>query len=116
MCLSGFLIRMVGKGDALSPLIFDFALEYAIRRFQVDLEGLKLNDMHQLLIYDDYNILRCCVRTIKNNTDTSGAGGVETGIEEMLIKLCIWSCLGIRKLDEFTMLTLVIGPLKVRNG
>jgi hypothetical protein len=57
------------KGDALSPLLFNFDLECAIRRFQVNLEGLKLNDMHQLLIYGDYNILGCCVHTIKHNTD-----------------------------------------------
>jgi sorting nexin-29 len=46
------------EGDALSPLLFNFVLEYAIKRVQAYKGGVTLNGTHQLLVYaDDINIL-----------------------------------------------------------
>ena len=55
--------------DDLSPLLFNFALEYAIRRVHVNQDGLKLNGTHQLLAYTDDNILGGIVDTVKKNAE-----------------------------------------------
>jgi len=36
------------QGDALSPLLYSLAFKYAIRRVQVNQDGLKLDGAHQL--------------------------------------------------------------------
>jgi hypothetical protein len=43
ICLICFLLGWLKQGDALSPLHFTFALEYAIRRVQVNQDGFKLS-------------------------------------------------------------------------
>ena len=39
------------QGDALSPLLFNFALEYAIIRFQVNQDGFKLLETELFLLF-----------------------------------------------------------------
>jgi len=66
-----FLLRnSLKQGDALWPLLFTCAFEYAIRRVQVNQDGLKLNDTHHLLVYaDDVNILGGSVHTVTENAE-----------------------------------------------
>jgi hypothetical protein len=54
------------EGDALSPLLLNFVLEYAIRRVQINRNVLKLNGTCKLLVYvSDGNILGGGVHTTK---------------------------------------------------
>jgi hypothetical protein len=54
------------QGDALSPFLFHFALDYAIRKVQVHKEGLKLKGTQQILVYaDDDSTLGGRVQSIK---------------------------------------------------
>ena len=70
------------QGDALSPLLFNCALEYAIRRVQVNQEGLILYGTHQLLVYaDDVNMLGESVHSIRENAESLVVASKEIGLE-----------------------------------
>jgi len=72
----------LNQGDAVSSLLFNFALEYGIRRVQVYLNGLKLRGTHQLLFYaNDVNILRGNVVTVKENAEALIVASKEIGLE-----------------------------------
>ena len=63
-------------------MLFNFALEYAIRRVQVNQDGLKLNGTHQLLAYaDDVNILGGSMHIVKENAEALVAAAREIGLE-----------------------------------
>jgi hypothetical protein len=69
----------LNQGDALSPLLFNFALEYAIRQVQENQVELKLNGAHQHLAYaDDVNLLE---DNINKNTETVTDASKEVGLE-----------------------------------
>jgi hypothetical protein len=70
------------EGDALSPLLLNFSLDFAIKRLHVNQDGLKFNGTHQLLVYAvDVNKLGGSVHDIKKNTEALEVASKENGVE-----------------------------------
>ena len=70
------------QGNASMPLLFNFALENAIRRVQIYQDDLKLNGTHLLLVYSDgVNILGGSIHIIKENAETLAVASKYIGLE-----------------------------------
>jgi hypothetical protein len=81
----------------VSSLLFNFALEWAIRKVQLNQDGLKLNGTHQLLTYaNDVNIMGGSIRAVKENAEALVVDAKKIGLEVNAdkTKYMVMSCSG----------------------
>jgi hypothetical protein len=90
-----FLIQnSLKQGNALSPLLFNFALEYTIRKVQENQTRQNEIKWDTLAYADDVNLLGDNIDTIKRNmgtvTDASNEVGLEINIKntEFILPSC----------------------------
>jgi hypothetical protein len=83
------------QGAALSPYLYNFALEYVIRTVQANQGRLKLNGTHQLPVCtDSVTILGESIRTMKKNTEVLVVASREIGPEvnaektKLMVMMC----------------------------
>jgi len=85
------------------PLLFNFALEYAICKIQANQDGLILNATHQILVYaDNINMMSRSIHTIKKNKDTVVLPSKETGLEVNAENTKYIKCLETSMQDKIT--------------
>jgi len=72
--------------------LFNFAVEYTIRKAQVNQDGLKLHDTHLLVVFaDDVNIMGQGIHIIKQNTDALAVASKEKGLDWTEVMKCLLS-------------------------
>jgi hypothetical protein len=76
------VINGLKQGHVSLPLLSIFALLFAIRRVQINQDGLKINCTNQILVHADVvNTLDRSVHTIKKNTEVLVVASKEIGLE-----------------------------------
>jgi hypothetical protein len=100
------------QGAALTLLLYNSVLAYAIMRVQIQQDGLIFNGKCQFLVYTVGNILGevyilqytgLSVHTTKKNKEDLVVVSKEIGLEVNADKISTWSCLNIRTQDEITI-------------
>jgi len=86
------------------PLLFNFALEYDIRKVQENEEGLELNVTHLLLVYaDSVNILDENVNTTEKIIGYLSGSSREVDLEVNVEKIKYMSCAITKMQDKIIM-------------
>ena len=89
ICLtSGFLLRIILNIEIIYNNCLNFALQYEIKRVQVNRDGWKLYGTYRLLVYaDNIVILEQRVHNIKRNTEALVITTKKIGIDGEMVKI-----------------------------
>jgi len=96
---------------------FSTLLEYAIKRVQVNKDGLKLNGTHQLLVYADrVNVLSGKCTYYKSKTEALVVPNKENGLEANAVKTMYTVMSREQNARRSHIIKLIIVPLKGWNS